>query len=217
MRPRARLVALLVVLVGVGVTVAVLQPVDRSTARDLLGGWGVPGFVVVGAVLACLFVPGAVLAAAAGLLFGTGMGFVAALGSALLTSVLAVQLSGRVGRAGVEDLTDRRVRGLERLLQARPVAGVVVARLLPSVPDAPCTYLFGLAGLATWQVVVGTAIGAAPRAFSYAVLGDAAGDRNGGQAVAGAVVLVATGALGAFLGWQTWRRDVRPRTSQGKG
>ena len=214
MAPRTRLALFVAVVVAVGVAVLVLRPVDRESARDLLGGYGVPGFIVLGALLATAFVPGAVLSAAAGLLFGPGVGFLAAMGSALLTAVITVSLARGVARPGVEQLEDRRVKLVEDVVRRRPIPGVVLARLLPSVPDAPCSYVFGLAGLAVWQVLAGTIIGSAPRAFSYAVLGDAAGDRDGAQAVFGAVVLVLTGVLGAGLGWLAYR-DVRPSARQG--
>lgn len=199
---RQRLALFVAALVTLGVAVLLAAPVSERGLRDAIEPLGVAGplaFILVSALLGDLFVPGPLLAGAAGLLFGTVIGFAVTLTAATLGAVLAVVAARAAGRPGVRELADPRVRALEALLARHAVAAVVVQRLAPAVPDAPCSYLFGLAGLRAWQVALGTIIGAAPRAFSYVALGDAVGTGSGPLAVVAIGTLVAGGVLGAVL------------------
>jgi uncharacterized membrane protein YdjX (TVP38/TMEM64 family) len=188
---------------------ALWRPVSEEDLRgwlDPLGWTAIPAFWVVSGLLGAALVPGPILAGASGLLFGTWPGFAATLGATVVTTLVAVPAGRAGGRAGVEDLDDHRVRAIEGLLRRHGVAAVVLQRLLPGVPDAPCSYLYGAAGLRLWQVVVGTVIGASPRALSYTALGDAVGSGDGGQAAWSVALLVLTGITGSVLAWVVLRR-----------
>ncbi len=206
---KVRLGTFVAVLTFVAVAVVVLAPVSESALRGALEPLGAAGplaFVPVSALLGSLFVPGPILAGASGLLFGTATGFVVTLAATLLSSVGAVLVARGVGREGVQELESPRVRAIERLLQRHGVGAVVVQRLLPAVPDAPCSYLFGLAGLRVWEVALGTLVGVAPRAFSYTAIGDGLGGGGGTIAVVGLGTLVVTGVLGVALAALAARR-----------
>ena len=210
--PRQRLVLLVVALVALAAAVGLAAPVSQRGLRDAiepLGAAGPLAYVGLAAALGAAFVPGPLLAAASGLLFGTLTGFGVSLASATLGAVLAVAAARRAGRPGVEELTDRRVRALEELLRRHPLGAVVVQRLAPAVPDAPCSYLFGLAGIGVAPVALGTLLGAAPRAFSYVALGDAAGTGSGRLAAVALGTLVAGAVLGAALAALAVRRARR--------
>jgi len=206
---KARLALFVGVLSVAAVVVLVLAPVSRDGLRDALDPLGVAaplGYVPVSALLGVLFVPGPILAGASGLLFGTVTGFFVTLAATLLSSVVAVLTARAAGREGVRELESPRAQMVERLLQRYGVGAVVVQRLLPAVPDAPCSYLFGLAGLRVWQVVLGTAIGAAPRAFSYTAIGDGLGGGGSTIGIIGLVTLVVTGVVGVAVGAVVARR-----------
>lgn len=210
--PKARLGAFVAALSITGIAVAVLAPVSETSLRSALDPLGAAApfvFVVVSAMLGNAFVPGPILAGASGLLFGTTTGFFVTLAAATLASVLAVLTSRAAGRPGIEELENPRVRVVEELLQRHGVVAVIVQRLLPGVPDAPCSYLFGLAGLRAWQVALGTVVGVAPRAFSYTAIGDSLGGGGTRIGVIGLVVLVATGTLGTLVGLVVLRRSRR--------
>ena len=207
--PKARLAAFVGVLSVLAVAVLVLSPVSEQGLRDALEPLGAAaplGYVPVSALLGALFVPGPILAGASGLLFGTTVGFFVTLSATLLSSVVAVLAARAGGRDGVQELENPRVQAVERLLQRYGVGAVVVQRLLPAVPDAPCSYLFGLAGLRVWQVALGTLIGAAPRAFSYTAIGDGLGGGGSTIGIVGLVTLVLTGILGVVVAALTTRR-----------
>ena len=207
--PKARLGLFVGALTVAAVAVLVLTPISREGIRDALEPFGIAAplaYVVVSALLGSAFVPGAILAGASGLLFGTTTGFFVTLAGTLLSSVVAVLTARAAGREGVQELESPRVKAIERLLQRYGVGAVVVQRLLPAVPDAPCSYLFGLAGLRVWQVVLGTAIGAAPRAFSYTAIGDGLGGGGSTIGIIGLVTLLVTGMVGVAVGAVAVRR-----------
>ena len=207
--PKARLGVLVGVLCALGVTVLAFSPVSERALREALEPFGVLAplaYVPVSALLGSLFVPGPILAGASGLLFGTTMGFFVTLAATLGSSVIAVLVARGAGREGVQALESPRVRTVEALLRRYGVGAVVVQRLMPGVPDAPCSYLFGLAGLRVWQVALGTLIGAAPRAFSYTAIGDGLGEGGSTIGLIGLATLIVTGILGAGLAALAARR-----------
>ena len=162
---RARLALLAVVLVALFVVFGVMQVVSRDEVQDWiepLGGWGAPVFAVVSAVLGCLLVPGPLLAAVSGVLFGTWTGFAVTLSSSVLAALIAFAVGRMLGQA------EWRHRDL---LRRRGLLAVVVQRLVPGLPDTPFNYAAGVAGVRAHHLALGTAIGVAPRALAYTALG----------------------------------------------
>ena len=213
--PRGRLALLVVGLVVLGITVVVWAPVSESGLRDAIDPLGAAapiGFVPLSALLGLAFVPGPVLAGAAGLLFGTAAGFAVSICAATISSVLALTFARHAGRPGLQELDAPRLHALAALAERHGTLAVILQRLLPGVPDAPLSYAFGLAGVKAWQVGLGTLVGAAPRAFSYVALGDAAGTRDARLALVGGAVLVLTGLAGALAGFVVLRRSGRRPT-----
>jgi uncharacterized membrane protein YdjX (TVP38/TMEM64 family) len=208
-RPVLRLAGLGTVL-GVAAFVSLLVlPVSREGLRAAIEPFGAFAplvFIVVGALLALSFVPGPLLSAASGIMFGTGIGLACSVASATLTSVLALIIARHSGRRAVEELSGPRAAALADLAQRRGVLVVVLQRLMPGVPDAPFSYLYGLLGMRAWQVALGTVIGSSPRAFSYTALGDAAATGDGALATVAIAVGVTVSVVGAVIGAVLVRR-----------
>ncbi|MFI7589080.1 TVP38/TMEM64 family protein [Spongisporangium articulatum] len=199
-RPALRLAVLTTALLAVALLVILFAPVSRAGLADAIEplGWFAPAaFVVVAALLAMAFVPGPILSAASGVLFGTGLGFVVSVLSSALTSVLCLLVARRAGGAAVDELSGEKVAALADLARRQGLLVVVLQRLVPGVPDAPFSYLYGLLRLKVWQVGVGTLLGSAPRAFSYTALGDASVTGDAGLAVIAGVVGTAVSVVGA--------------------
>lgn len=208
--PRTRLAILIVGLLALWVVFGLGGIVDRGDVRAAVGaaGWAAPlAFVPIAAVLALALVPGPLLAATSGALFGTWLGFVVTLASAVLTSVLALLVGRHAGREGAREFGGRRVVALETWLERHGLSAIVTARLAPGLPDAPVSYAAGAVGIGVWQIVLGTAIGAAPRALAYTALGGAIGDLSSPQGLAAAGLLVVTTIAGAALLRRTVRRS----------
>ena len=211
--PWVRLGALGGVLVAAFVAFWLLDLVDRSDVQGLVEPFGAVApvvFVVVAALLGAALVPGPILAATSGILFGALLGTAVTICAATLGAVIAVLTARRTAGPAFDAVSGPRMRRLADLARRHAIGGVVVARLVPGLPDAPCSYLFGVLGLRAWQVAAGTAIGALPRAFSYTSIGASIDDPTSPLGLAGFAGVVVTGLVGALLAARLLRRS-RPR------
>jgi uncharacterized membrane protein YdjX (TVP38/TMEM64 family) len=214
-RPVLRLASLVTALGLLALLTATAFPVSRAGLRAALepfGPWAPPVYVVVAALLALAFVPGPLLSAASGMLFGTVAGFACSVASSVLTAVLALLIARRAGASAVQELSGERARALTELARRRGLLAVVLQRLIPGVPDTPLSYAFGVLGLRVGQMALGTLIGSAPRAFSYTALGDAAATGDRSLAIAATLVGVAVSVVGLIAAGLLTRRR-RPTTT----
>jgi len=213
--PRLRLAVLVVALVAAAVVFGASDLVSVARVREAVDRFGPAApvvYVLLGAVLAALLVPGPVLAAASGLLFGPVLGTVVTLGSALGTGLIAVTTGRAAGRDGARSvLGAERATAVEALLGRRGVLVVAGQRLVPGVPDAPMSYAFGALGVRTWQLVLGTLIGAAPRAFAYTAIGASLDDPTSPLALAGVAVWLLVAVVGVEVGRRAWLHRRRSR------
>lgn len=177
----------------------VFEPLSVGQVRGWIEPFGAAAPVAFAALavgLGLLLVPGAVLAAVAGLLFGPLVGTLTSLTAAVLNSVLALLIARRVGRPGMQAFDSPRVAAVSRALERHGLWAIIAQRLAPGVPDGPCSYAAGVLGVRVWHMALGTAIGAAPRALAYTTLGDAVGGSSSSGAVIGGGLLVVTAIVG---------------------
>jgi uncharacterized membrane protein YdjX (TVP38/TMEM64 family) len=206
--PRIRLAALVVAITVVPVLLAVLHVVSADQLRDQVESFGpfAPvAWVFVSAGLGALLFPGPVLAGAGGLLFGAAVGTVTTVASALLSSLVSLEIGRRAGYDGAVEVLGWRAEAVERISRQEGAAVVLVQRLLPGVPDAPMSYAFGALGISRRDMLIGTAIGTLPRAFSYTALGASLDDPTSPLAYAGAAGVVLSAVLGAVVGRRAWK------------
>jgi uncharacterized membrane protein YdjX (TVP38/TMEM64 family) len=166
-------------------------------------------YIVLSAVLGAIFVPGPILAASSGLLFGPLLGVFVTLGATVGTAVVAAFLGRRAGRESARALlgTERADR-LDALIQRRGLWAVVGQRFIPGLSDALASYAFGAFGVPLWQMAVGAFIGSVPRAFVYTALGASIGNKSPVLAYAAIGVWCVTAVVGAFAarqGFRKWR------------
>ena len=166
-------------------------------------------YIVLSGVLGAIFVPGPILAASSGLLFGPLLGVFVTLGATVGTAVVASLLGRRAGRDSARALigADRADR-LDALIQRRGLWAVVGQRFIPGLSDALASYAFGAFGVPLWQMAVGAFIGSVPRAFVYTALGASIGNRSPVLAYTAIGVWCVTAVVGAFAarqGFRKWR------------
>lgn len=207
-----RLVAFGAFLLGLFYLVAVTRIVDVDDVRRVVAATGPAApltYVVISALLGAIFVPGPLLAAGSGVLFGPLLGTFVTLGSAIGTACLTSLVGRRAGRDSARGLLgSERADRLDQQVRRRGLWAVVGQRFIPGVSDALASYAFGAFGVPLWQMAIGALIGSAPRAFVYTALGASIGDLSAPLAYSAIAVWCVTAVVGAFAaqrGYRAWR------------
>lgn len=200
------LAAALAGLAGVFIVGGVIGPASVQAWVEPLGPWGPVLYVPLSALLGTALVPGAALAAAAGLLFGTWTGAAVSVLAGTAGALLSRSISRRAGHVPFQEVATGRVRAVAELARSNGFAAVIVARLAPWLPDGPVNHAFGVAGLTALAVGAGHLVAAGPRALAYATVGANADDPTGQAALAGWALNISTGVIGALLLWYVVRR-----------
>jgi uncharacterized membrane protein YdjX (TVP38/TMEM64 family) len=207
-----RLALLVAFLLGLFYLVAVTRIVDVDDVRRVVAATGPAApltYVVVSAVLGAIFVPGSILAAGSGVLFGPVLGTFVTLFSAVGTASITSIIGRRAGRNSARAVlgADRADR-LDDQVQRCGLWAVVGQRFVPGISDALASYAFGAFGVPLWQMAVGAFIGSAPRAFVYTALGASIGNLSAPLAYSAIAVWCVTAVIGAFAahrGYRAWR------------
>ena len=139
--------------------VAVARVIDIDEVRRAISATGPAAplvYVVVSAILGSLFVPGAILAAGSGILFGPVLGIFVTLGATVGTAIVASRVGSRAGRDSARAvLGTKRADRIEAMIDRRGLWAVVGQRFIPGTSDALASYAFGAIGVPLWQMVVG--------------------------------------------------------------
>jgi len=203
-RPALLRIAALAVIV-VGAFLAVLLTGGISSGRvqhwvDSFGSAAPLAFVLTSALLTLSFFPGPLLAASAGILFGTAAGFPLALLSATLGAALAFLVARRVAHDAVEELQGPRMTRLRAWIGERGFSAVLTARLLPGLPYNAVNYAAGLSPIRLPVFLLATAIGAAPRTYAYVAVGGSWGNWRSPQMLAALGLLALLAIVGLAVG-----------------
>jgi uncharacterized membrane protein YdjX (TVP38/TMEM64 family) len=208
-----RLVLFAAFLIALFYLVAVTRVIDVEDIRRTVAATGPAApltYIVVSAVLGALFVPGPILAAGSGVLFGPVLGLFVTLGATVGTATVASLIGRRAGRDSARALLGaQRADRLDRLIERRGLWAVVGQRFIPGISDALASYAFGAFGIPLWQMAVGAFIGSVPRAFVYTALGASIGDLSSPLAYTAIAIWCVTAIVGAFAthrGYREWRR-----------
>jgi uncharacterized membrane protein YdjX (TVP38/TMEM64 family) len=207
-----RLVLFAGFLLGLFYLVGVSRVVDVEDVRRTVAATGPAApltYVVLAAVLAAVFVPGPILAAGGGVLFGPVLGVFVTLGATVGTAIITSLIGRRAGRDSARALLGaERADRLDQLIGRRGLWAVVGQRFIPGISDALASYAFGAFGVPLWQMAIGAFIGSVPRAFVYTALGASIGNRSPWLAYAAIAVWCVTAVAGAFAahrGFRHWR------------
>ncbi|MCX6481019.1 MAG: TVP38/TMEM64 family protein [Mycobacterium sp.] len=207
-----RLVLFAAVLVTMFYLVAVRRVIDIEAVRSAVAASGPIApllYIPASALLAAIFVPGPLLAAGSGFLFGPVLGTFVTLGSTATTAVIAALIGRHAGRDSARALfgalwSER----FDTPITRRGLWAVVGQRFVPGISDALASYAFGAFGMPLWQMAIGALIGSAPRAFVYTALGASISDLNYPLAYVAIGVWCVTAIIGAFAahrGYRSWR------------
>jgi uncharacterized membrane protein YdjX (TVP38/TMEM64 family) len=207
-----RLVVFAGFLVGMFYLVAVARIIDIEEVRRAVSATGPAApltYVVLSAVLGALFVPGSILAAGSGMLFGPILGVFVTLGATVGTAMVASRIGRRAGRDSARALLGtQRADRIDAMVERRGLWAVVGQRFVPGISDALASYAFGAFGVPLWQMAVGSLIGSAPRAFAYTALGASIRHLSSPLTYAAVAVWCVSAIVGAFAarrGYRKWR------------
>lgn len=207
-------------LAGLFYLFTVARVIDVDTIRSAVAAAGPAApfaYIVVSALLGAILVPGPIMAAGSGVLFGSLVGVFVTLGATVGTAVVASLVGRRAGRDSARALLGaERAERIDARIERYGLWAVVGQRFVPGISDALASYTFGAFGVPLWQMVVGAFIGSAPRAFVYTALGATIDDLNSPLGYAALAVWVVTAVVGAFAahrGFRGWREHRRGTTS----
>lgn len=175
----AALIAVTVValLTGVVGQAAAFLTGDREHIRRSLAGLGLAapfasiGLNVLQGVVAPI--PGFVVPFINGMVFGTWPGMLITWIGGIAAASACFGISRTFGR-GVAEGMCRRFVAMERanhLIERHGLGAIVLARSLPGMPFDAFSYLGGLSRVSYRRFVLGTAIGSAPHALAYSLMG----------------------------------------------
>ncbi|MDT5213104.1 MAG: hypothetical protein QOK18_1343 [Mycobacterium sp.] len=205
-----RLVLFVAFLLGLFYLFAVARVVDVDDVRSAVAATGPFApltYIVLSATLGALLVPGPILAAGSGVLFGPLLGTFVTLGSAVGTAIITSLIGRRAGRESARGLLGtRRADRIDAQLERGGLWAVVGQRFIPGVSDALASYAFGAFGVPLWQMAVGAFIGAAPRAFVYTALGASIGNLSAPLAYSAIAVWCVTAIIGVVAARHEYRR-----------
>jgi uncharacterized membrane protein YdjX (TVP38/TMEM64 family) len=202
-REHGRLVAALVVLVGLGLATTVLVPalvprvVDPVALRAWVrsfGAWAPAAFVLLAAGQVVLApVPGQVTAAIGGFLFGVLAGTTYGLLGAAVGTYVAMRLARRFGRPFVERVVPAEtVAEFDAATREHGLLALFVVFLVPGLPDDAICFLAGVSDVDVRKAVVVSILGRAPGFLLSTVAG--AGVATGQYVVVGAALGVLAAA-----------------------
>ncbi|MFE9630785.1 TVP38/TMEM64 family protein [Streptomyces sp. NPDC006463] len=176
--PWTRLSLLVVLLVAAGACVLLYEP-----QRILSQGWP-PGFPVGAAVLlfaagygvcAAAFVPRPLLNLAAGAVFGTQFGLVAAVGGTVLGAAIAFGLGRIMGQEALRPyVRGRWLQAADGQLSRHGFRSMLAVRLFPGMPFVVANYCAAVSRCGWLPFLGATALGVVPNTAAYVIAGASA-------------------------------------------
>lgn len=173
-------------------------------------------FIPISAILTVLLVPGPLLAAASGLLFGVAIGTPVSIASATLGAVLAFALSRWWAHDAVEHLAGPRIQAIRGWIGKRGFLAIFYARIAPGVPYNLVNYAAGMTPVRLASFALATLIGCSPRAFAYTALGGSLDNLDRPEAIVAVAVLVVMSLVGAIPLIRERRRHLPESSAPGR-
>ncbi len=145
--------------------------------QQYVQSWGIAGPLVYVAIVAVEVVvapiPGAILYAPGGLLFGGFWGGLLSLIGNVLGAGVACRLMQVLGRSRLQWMWEaEQLQVLDRRLARAGVWVIAALRVNPITSSDLVSYAAGLTSIPTWKVMLGTLIGMAPLCWGQAYLAD---------------------------------------------
>ncbi|MET8898039.1 TVP38/TMEM64 family protein [Streptomyces albogriseolus] len=208
--PWSRLSLLVVLLASAAAVMVVLEPqqllTDGLPAR-LGGAVGVVAYAVAYGACTVAFVPRPLLNLAAGALFGSQFGLVAALGGTVLGAGLAFCLGRVLGQEALRPLLRGRwLKAADHQLSRHGFRSMLAARLFPGIPFAAANYCASVSRMGLLPFLLATALGSIPNTAAYVVAGARASTPTSPAFLIALACIAVPGLAGAVVAWRKRHR-----------
>ncbi|MFJ3583572.1 TVP38/TMEM64 family protein [Streptomyces sp. NPDC090127] len=214
--PWSRLSLLAVLLLAAATVVLLYEP-----QRLLSEGWpaqtgGAGAVILFGlayGVCTAAFVPRPILNLAAGALFGTQAGLVAALAGTVLGAGIAFTLGRLLGQDALRPLLRGRwLTAADGQLSRHGFRSVLAIRLFPGVPFAAANYCAAVSRMGYTPFLLATGLGSIPNTAAYVVAGSEAGSPTSPAFLISMGFIVVSGLGAAAVAWRK-RHGLRARAA----
>jgi uncharacterized membrane protein YdjX (TVP38/TMEM64 family) len=190
------LILLVAAVIGAAIGLRQYVTVDNvERAVRSLGPWGPLAFIGIYVIAPVLFLPGAPLTIAAGVLFGPVWGTVYTIIGATAGAAAAFLVARYLGREWVERRTSGVLARVKAGVESEGWKFVAFTRLVPVFPFNVLNYAFGLTNIGLVPYVVASFFCMLPGAAAYVYLGYAGREAAGGGQGVVRKVLIALALL----------------------
>lgn len=208
--PWSRLSLLVVLLASAAAAMLVLEPQRLLTDGwpDRLGGaLAIVAYAVAYGVCTVAFVPRPLLNLAAGALFASELGVVAALGGTVLGAGLAFCLGRALGQEALRPLVRGRwLKAADHQLSRHGFRSMLAARLFPGIPFAATNYCAAVSRMGLLPFLLATALGSMPNTAAYVVAGARASTPTSPAFLIALACIAVPGLAGAVVAWRKRHR-----------
>lgn len=142
--------------------------------RDFIKSYGrysIPIYIFFSSIRSVFLLPAGVFAVAAGITFGTYLGFILTLLGVTLSGIIAFEISKLFGGSFATKLFGNKIKTIEENLKGKGMLYIAMLRMIPIFPFDAISYVAGLCNVNVYSFTFGTFIGSIPGAFVYTYLG----------------------------------------------
>ncbi|MGW5851434.1 TVP38/TMEM64 family protein [Streptomyces sp. NPDC055254] len=213
--PRTRLSLLVVLLLAAGACVLLFEPqrvLSEGRPAGLPVGAAVVLFAAVYGVCASAFVPRPLLNLAAGAVFGTQFGLVAAVGGTVLGAAIAFGLGRVMGQEALRPyLRGRWLRAADGQLSRHGFRSMLAVRLFPGVPFVVANYCAAVSRCGWLPFLLATTVGVVPNTAAYVIAGASASSPGSPAFLASFGFIAVSLVVAAAVAWRKRHRLAPPR------
>ena len=173
-----------------------------------MGVWAPVVFLLVLAVRPAALIPGQLLCAVGGMIFGTFWGSAYALIGSVLSTSLLFLVASRVGSGPMRKIWGQRYDAVHAVARSHDFRFAAVCTLNPLLPTDPIVVVMAASGTRYWRTILGVLAGTIPGTIVTAHFGAALTERNPWMTAAAGIEIAASLALGMVLG-RTVVRELR--------
>lgn len=203
--PWSRLSLLVVLLAAAGTCVLLFEPqriLSDGWPAQLGGAAAVVVFAVAYGLCTTAFVPRPLLNLAAGALFGSQAGLVAAIAGTVLGSGIAFGLGRMLGQDALRPLLRGRwLQAADGQLSRHGFRSMLAARLFPGVPFAAANYCASVSRMGWLPFLLATGLGSIPNTAAYVIAGARASTPTSPVFLVAMGFIAVTGLAGAVVAW----------------